>query len=257
MILDEYSKSVPSAQSTIDIFKGEWSSKLPNIEGQVITSGFADLFQDSRITLMNENFSLNGKKILELGPLEGAHTHMMAGYGASSITGVESNSRAYLKCLVVKELYELHQVNFLFGDAISYMNSCTQYYDICLASGILYHSPNPGKFIESISQISDRVFIWTHFYDESAVKSNPEVHRKFKTTSKAESKGHTFDLHKYEYGDALTWQGFCGGSENFTTWITKTDMLELLNLCGFKHQHILYEDYTHPHGPNICLYAEK
>jgi hypothetical protein len=256
-ILDEYYKKAPSYQSTVDLFINEWSSKLPDVDNIPITTGHANLFNDARITVMNEKFPLHSKKVLELGPLEGAHTYMIAKYGAKEIVAVESNSRAFLKCLIVKELYNLNTANFLLGDAIEYMSTCNKHFDICLASGILYHSQTPGKFIESISKVSDRVLLWTHFYDDASIKEKPDVLKKFKSIKQESIKGFTFDLHKYEYGEALDWKGFCGGSESFTSWITKDTLLKLLTLCGFAKVTIIFEDFNHQNGPNICLLAEK
>ena len=65
-ILDVYTKEYPSPQTTIDLFKNKWSSKLPDINGVAIESGFADLFDDSRIKLMNESYSLENKTVLIL-----------------------------------------------------------------------------------------------------------------------------------------------------------------------------------------------
>ncbi len=256
-ILDSYNKNAPSAQATIDLFKDQWSSKLPEIDGSEVKSGGAGLFDDARIKMMHEQFPLDGKNVLELGPLEGAHTYMIEHFNAADIVAVESNSNAYLKCLIVKELYHLVHTSFLFGDATEYMERCNRSFDICLASGILYHSQAPGKFIETISKISERVFIWTHFYDLDAIKKTPDVLKKFNGKSTETTLGFSYEINRYEYGEALNWEGFCGGSASFTSWITKPSMLEILDRCGYKKINILFEDYKHPNGPNICLFASK
>lgn len=102
-LLNYYSKELPNAQLLVDIFNGEWSSTLPPVNGEIISSGQAGLFDDQRIRLLNEKVPLQGKSILELGPLEGGHTYMMHTMDAAEITAVEANSRALLKCLIVKE----------------------------------------------------------------------------------------------------------------------------------------------------------
>ena len=256
-ILDQYSKHAPTPQLTVDLFAKEWSSKLPNLNNEPITSGSAELFDDARVKMMNERFPLKGKKVLELGPLEGAHTYMISKLQAEDVTAIESNSRAFLKCLIVKELYDLANTHFLLGDAIGFMSQTSRTFDICLASGILYHSQTPGKFIESISKVSKRLFLWTHFYDEAAIHKIPAVLKKFKDTKQEILKETSFTLHKYEYGEALDWSGFCGGSEAYTNWVTKDSLLKMLHLCGFAKIDIVFEDYGHQNGPNICIYAEK
>jgi len=43
---------------------------------------------------------LDGMTTLELGPLEGLHTHRFERLGAARILAIESSVEAYLKCLV-------------------------------------------------------------------------------------------------------------------------------------------------------------
>ena len=47
-----------------------------------------------------------GKTVLELGPLEGAHTYQLHQRGAN-IVAVEASKQAYLKCLITKEIVGL------------------------------------------------------------------------------------------------------------------------------------------------------
>jgi hypothetical protein len=97
-MLDFYADTEPNAQSTVDIFKGEWLSVLPG----GLNSGWADLFNVSRVAWPNSLFNISGKSVLELGPLEGGHSFALHHIGAATITAVEANSRAFLKCLIIK-----------------------------------------------------------------------------------------------------------------------------------------------------------
>src|SRR4028119_854753 len=113
-ILDSCIKVKPSPQNALDIFKGEWASCLPG-SLSVLQAGKGQLFEDSRILWSVEQVgggTIKGKKIIELGPLEAGHTYMMETLGADSITAIESNTRAYLKCLIIKELLGLKRSHF-------------------------------------------------------------------------------------------------------------------------------------------------
>jgi hypothetical protein len=255
-ILDQYWKKTPSPQQVVDIFRGEWSSKLPDIEGVTIASGHADLFHDQRIMLLNEYFPLHGKKVLELGPLEAAHTYMMHRMGAQ-ITAVEANQRAYLKCLIVKELYHLHQASFLGGDALEYMKQCKTHYDLCVASGILYHGINPPLFIEWCCHVADRVFVWTHYYDEQKMSLYPSLYDRFESIENFDYSGRSFPVWKFHYKHSLDWEGFCGGQNPYSIWLRKEDIIEIFIMQGFRQIHVFFDDLTHPLGPNICFIAEK
>ncbi|HEY9709972.1 MAG TPA: hypothetical protein V6D48_17330, partial [Oculatellaceae cyanobacterium] len=122
-ILDKYVTSVPSPQNAFDIFKGEWSSKLPE-PFAALQAGSAPLFEDPRIDWCNAQFGgFEGKTVLELGPLEAGHTYMIERLGAGEIVSIEANTRAYLKCLIVKELLELKHTRFLCGDFVEYLRT--------------------------------------------------------------------------------------------------------------------------------------
>jgi hypothetical protein len=47
-IVDQYVTSTPSMQNALDIFKGEWSSRLPGPLAQ-LRAGTTPLFEDPRI----------------------------------------------------------------------------------------------------------------------------------------------------------------------------------------------------------------
>lgn len=257
-ILDQYLKEAPSPQLLVDLFKGEWSSALPPVHGIALQSGHAGLFDDQRIRLLHEAFPLAGKSVLELGPLEAGHTYMMHQLGAASIAAVESNSRAFMKCLLVKELYHLERTRFLLGDVMKYLESAPERVDICVASGILYHMTEPARFLQLCSRVSDRLFIWTHYADPAMVNTHPVLKQKIKRQDEVQFQGYTYTEFHYEYTDALGWAGFCGGANPFCKWITKGALMDLLNIFGYTHVRVFFDDTgNHPNGPNICLLAER
>ena len=52
-----------------------------------------------------------------------SHSYMLQKAGAHSVTAIESNSRAFLKCLCVKEICNLKNVKFMLGDCVEYLQS--------------------------------------------------------------------------------------------------------------------------------------
>src|SRR5262245_33426009 len=120
-ILDSYVRAAPSPQNALDIFKGEWASLLP-APLSALRAGPLPLFDDPRISrFLSQIGGVAGKSVLELGPLEGGHSYMIDRAGASSIISVEANTRAFMKCLIVKELVGLPRVQFLCGDFVAYL----------------------------------------------------------------------------------------------------------------------------------------
>jgi len=149
-ILSAYVTARPSPQNAIDLFPGEWSSTFP-APLQDLQAGQTPLFDDPRIEWALDHFGdISGYRVLELGPLEGGHTYRLTKAGAS-VVAIEAQTRAYLKCLVAKELLGYSDATFLLGDFMSYMRDEPEQFDLCVASGVLYHMRTPVETLELIS----------------------------------------------------------------------------------------------------------
>ena len=257
-VKDFYVKGGPSPQAIVNIFAGEWSSNFPESSGVKTTPGGANLFDDARITWLSEKISgFGGLRILELGPLEAGHTYMMHERGAKSITSVEANMRSYMKCLCTKEIFGLERAHFLLGEAIAYTSASTQTFDLCVASGILYHMQSPIELLSNISARCKRLFIWTHYYDEAHLRLLEKQFEQFEPPHTLEFQGRSYQVSKRDYGKALDWPGFCGGLESTANWLTRGSLMQALRDCGFATLEINFDLPTHPNGPAIAVLATK
>ncbi|MBD3880417.1 class I SAM-dependent methyltransferase [Phormidium tenue FACHB-886] len=257
-ILDQYVTSKPSDQNALDIFKAEWASKLPEKWAR-LQAGSIDLFEDTRIAWAVQQFGgVQGRRLLELGPLEAGHTYMLERAGAASITAVEANTRAYLKCLIVKEILQLKRSRFLCGDFIEYLRGTSETFDACVASGVLYHMRNPVELLYLLTQSTDRVFIWTHYFDRSLISADPGLIPKFHLDGiPAEHKGFAHTLYRQEYQTALDYMGFCGGSMAYSHWMRRQEILDCLEFFGFGNFQINFEVPNHPNGPSFAFVASR
>jgi len=191
-----YARSIPSAQNALDIFRGDWISRLPGPLSQLPT-GTANLFDDERVH-----------------------------WFAKEIGGFEANTRAFLKCLVVKELFDLHHVSFLCGDFLEYLRHRDDTeFDLCVACGVLYHMENPAELIALL--VSRSGILAAKF---GAAKAG--THAGFEQT-----------LHRKEYGPTLYWSGFCGGTASVCQWMKREDILRCLP--------------DHRNGPAFAVTATK
>jgi Protein of unknown function (DUF1698) len=256
-ILEKYVKTTPNPQNSLDIFEGEWASKLPEVLSN-FSAGQIPLFQDARITWAATHLGgFTGQKVLELGPLEAGHTYMMEQLGAASITAVEANSRAYLKCLIIKEILGLQRSKFLLGDAIEYLKQHADQFDICVASGVLYHMENPAELIHLISQAANRVFIWTHYYDKTIIDQKSYLASRFSAGIPVNYQGFCHTTYRQEYGEALGFAGFCGGSRPFSSWMKREDVLSCLDFFGFSDISIAFDSPDHANGPCFAIAASR
>jgi len=252
-ILDLYTNQEPTPQSTIDIFKNEWSSKLPG----GLSAGSADLFNVDRIMWPHSRFDIAGKSILELGPLEGGETFALHQLGARTITAVEGNSRAFLKCLIVKELYRLDRVNFLYGDMVRYLEKTNDTFDLIFASGVLYHMTEPLKLLWLIKHHTNRCYIWTHYYDRELLKRlyGDKFNTQFGESTIVECAGYNCDAYEQYYGEAMDWEGYCGGNAPSSLWLTRKDILNFLEHIGFQKMEI-GDERVHQFGPCFSIAAQ-
>jgi hypothetical protein len=252
---DAFVNAAPSAQQTVDIFAGDWASRLP-IEG--VVSGQSGLFEDTRIAWLIERLGgVEGRTVLELGPLEGAHTTALLQAGAASVTAVEANKSAYLRCLVVKELLALDRAHFLLGDFDAYLESSDRRFDLLLASGVLYHMVDPLRTVLNLMRLSDTLFIWSHFVDRAAM---PESDRRWRPMTGEVTQrtldGETMTYHVRSYRGTEGKSGFCGGIMSRSIWLDKDELLDLLARRGFAVETAFYEP-DQPAGPSICMLARR
>ena len=256
--LGSFTSLKPDDQNSIDLFNTLWSTSIPDTHG----TGSFNGFNDERIRWLLEQLgNVEGEKILELGPLEGGHTYMLEHAGAK-VTSVEGNYGAFLRCLTVKNLLGLES-KFLLGD-FSKMEMGSTTYNTVVASGVLYHLADPISLLEALSKNTDNIFLWTHYFEEDLKKWSPlargqlrEGKWDIKSPRTQEFKGLEVRSIRQKYGKALGWRGFCGGTEAFSYWIYKKDLLTLLTKLGFRNIRINFDKVDHPNGPCFALIASK
>ncbi len=255
MDFHKFEQRAPSPQTAVDIFKGRWASDLaPVLPG--VVSGAVPLFADSdtRPRIAADRFgcdgSLAGLRVLELGPLEAAHTWRLERLGAASVVAVEANAEAYLKCLIVKELLGLH-ARFEFGDVLEYLDArladgAVGRFDLVFCSGVLYHMADPLRLIELMARSADRCFVWTHFYRDGLPDRR----------ARSESRGGfeaTYWVH--DYGETSAEGGFWGGNKPQAAWLGRDDILAAFRHFGLDDIQIAFESPDTPGGPSFAFTA--
>ncbi len=253
---DDYVDTTPTARNAVDLFAGEWVSELPG--DLASATGGLGLFDDDRITdALAILGGVENARVLELGPLEGGHTFMLEQAGAAEVLGIEANGRCYLKCLVTKEVCGLTRSRFLRGDFMAYLSETPDRFDLVLASGVLYHQREPLELLQLLARVTDRVVLWTVYYDAAQLGEHLQHHFPGKAVERKLA-GRRIALHAYEYG--TEWEGakFCGGSTPGSRWMEREDILASLHLLGFEHQVIPAKyDECHFNGPGFPVVAWK
>ncbi|MGE3803533.1 MAG: class I SAM-dependent methyltransferase [Gemmataceae bacterium] len=252
---ENYLGVAPSPQHALDLFDGEWTSRLPAPLNE-LKAGNVPLFQDHRAAWgIRELGGVAGQSVLELGPLEGGHSAMLEQAGGR-VLAVEANRRAYLRCLVTKELLGLSKARFLLGDFMPFLRDLNETFDVCWASGVLYHQVQPAELIALARQSARKLFLWTHYYDHRELAKKPSLFVRFNDAGKFEYKGFRHRLHRFEYGEGLAAKSFCGGSAAYGHWLTRDDLLACLTYFGWHSIRVGEDVPDHPNGPCLTLIAE-
>jgi hypothetical protein len=251
-----YVNSAPCAQNILDMFVGNWLSKIPQEYNLQVSPGSSNLYEDPRIlwleSLLEQGFK--NKNILELGPFEAGHSYMLSKKFAQQIDSIESNYTCFQKCLAAKEIFSLTNVNFMLGDFVKFLQKTSKQYDLIVASGVLYHMLHPLELIDLLQQKTDRLFIWTHYYDQEVIAE------KFSHFSKV--KTYTYNNFSYKaslqnYGIAKTLKAFNGGQDKSSLWLTRSSLLDFLeNKLGYNVK-INFETKDHKAGPAFALYCSR
>jgi 2-polyprenyl-3-methyl-5-hydroxy-6-metoxy-1,4-benzoquinol methylase len=124
--------------------------------------------------------NLAGKKILDLGCLEGGYSAAFAALGAAEVIGVEAREENIRRCLFVKDKLALENVRFFKGDVKDIAVDQFGDIDIVFASGILYHLDDPYTFAKNCAAIAKDFAVFdTHvaFADSTAHLCSEETKR--------------------------------------------------------------------------------
>ncbi len=222
-----------------EIFSKNWITGF-NINGKNYGGELTNLVGDERIKELKKLYDFTNKRVLELGPLEGAHTLTLSMLGAKEVVAVEGRLENFIKCCIVKNLFNLNKVKFVYGDVRDYDFSQLGKFDVVVCSGILYHLTDPSDLIKKLSAYP-RVLIWTHIADTVYPVGEDKVVNGYKG--------------KY-YIEGNNVQ--CAGLEPQSLWLYKEELLRLLNDNGFSNVNIINEgELYNIHAKAILLLASK
>jgi hypothetical protein len=259
---DIYVMSAPSVQNAIDALPG-WNHAFP--PEMKLEAGPLYMYEDPRIHWAVEQFGpLEGKRILELGPLEASHTYLLERLGAQRIEAIEANKIAFLRCLVAKEVYNLRRSYFFLGDFVKALQRHKRY-DFIIACGVLYHMEQPLLLLERMAARTDNIFIWTHYFDDSEMPRGDPRRAPFRSQKPPHDEitrvqtfhGMPMTQHLRSYYTSWKNNEYCGGAVDRHYWIEKADLIAALKALGFNDLRFTHEAPDHPNGPAMSLFARR
>jgi hypothetical protein len=198
-----------------------------------------------------------GRTVLELGPLEGAHTYLLDKLGATDIVSIEANPRAYLKCLIFKEVTGITRTQFQCGDFMQFLRVTHRKFDLAVGSGVLYHMQAPLELLGRLAATCQIVYLWTHYYDAERVPNAPHLKGRFADPVAQEFGGFTAEVHPHRYLLDRFKTDFFGGPAPYSCWLTRDTILAALKHYGFDDVTVGCEQPDHRYAPALALVARR
>jgi hypothetical protein len=249
-VFDLYVSSSPSLQNAVDAVAG-WKTSFPPRYG--LKAGFVETYNEPRIRWAIEAFgSLEGRRVLELEPLEGGHTSMLEAEGAS-VDAIEPNGLAFMRCLITKEILGLTRSTFWLGDVMRTLEDWEQRYDLIVLSRALGHLRDPLHFLELAAKRADAIYIWTRLITESP-PSDPRPVGGFQSAANHSCYG--VDVRVYENAGARGDDALADGNDNERLWLNRDDLLKALDALGFVDVR-LRRDEPNPGRPMLSILARR
>jgi SAM-dependent methyltransferase len=189
--------------------------------------------------------NLAGLRAADLGCLEGGFSLALAQRGVETL-GIEARRRNLAKARLLREHFELPNLNFELGDVKEFRRQSKGEFDIVLALGILYHLDRPMEWLKQIAETTRRVLILdTHYapaFEEERKRLDPTLPLG-PLVNMDNFQGRWFR----EYGDDADreHQLWASYSNQRSFWMTKESLLLNLLYAGFP---LVFEQHDYSAG---------
>ncbi|NJM55024.1 MAG: DUF1698 domain-containing protein [Verrucomicrobiae bacterium] len=193
------------------------------------------------MALIDAEYGLAGRRVLELGCFEGVHTVGLCQYGAD-VVAVDSRIENVVKTIVRANLFghrpDVRCVDVDSADGLATLPEV----DIVHHVGVLYHLVDPVAHLAAISRVAGTgMMLDTQI---SAVGEDTETY---------ESLGSSWPFKRYrEYGRDDVFSGMSPDSK----WLTLTTLEKVLDAVGFtKRKVVSVRDERN--GPRLLMFCAK
>jgi SAM-dependent methyltransferase len=179
--------------------------------------------------------SLAGKRLVDLGCLEGGFTIAFARLGAAEAVGIEARTISHRRCELARRLLGLSNARFVQGDVKDELARSAEGFDVVFAAGILYHVADPWTLLRAMADVCRGVaLIDTHVANPAAPSHSCSpviVERSVGTTT---WRGRTFG----EYPEASDSQSrekmiWSAWSDSMSFWPLEEDLVAMMRAAGF------------------------
>lgn len=167
---------------------------------------------------------IQGKTVLELGPLDGSMTGSILSNNPKKLISVDIGWENFHKLNAGKLAFNHDNLEIVIDDFHNVTPEKYPNIDILYAHGVLYHSSNPATILEALTKIAPKIVIGAH--------TRPK--------SKAKTKQKDIEWRCDKYPARIANERFTalGGPGSEQTFIPPEMYLDILDKCGFCVQEI-------------------
>ena len=195
------------------------------------------LAASTRVLLDALGGDLRGKRVLDVGCLEGGYTVTFARLGAREAVGLEIRETNLRRCRFLAERLRLANVRFVKGDARELSSAQLGVFDAIFAAGILYHLADPYAFLERCFEVCSDVLVldthvasergWSHGCSERMVEREWRGRRYAGREALEDMEGLPV-----EEIEALNWAAW---GHTVAFWPTEPSLVDMLRDVGFEY----------------------
>ncbi|MDI6804241.1 MAG: class I SAM-dependent methyltransferase [Bacteroidota bacterium] len=241
---EEIQKLLPFTAHRIQIKNGIWT----------IPEGGDDPYSalSTRVVIERAGRSLAGKRILDLGCLEGGYSAAFSQMGAKEVVGIEVRKANINRCLLVKQCLGLENLHFHQEDVRNVSSDRFGKFNIVFAAGILYHLDDPYTFLKNISEMTlDFALIDTHIANKTSFGhgcSSVLVEKTFESQKfiGREAREYPKGMKNAEL-EKHVWTSW-GNPTSF--WLTEESLVKMLGEVGFGYISKVYVPQGYRCGDN-------
>lgn len=211
-----------------------WVTRF-TIGGQTY-GGWYDASSDRRLAQFEQAFPIR-TRILETGSLEGGHSFCLARMSnVDEVVALEGRDYNIRKAELVRGVLGIDNVEFHLVDLESADLAQYGQFDICFNVGLLYHLPEPWIHLRRIREVTQNIFLWTHYVDPSTVNEQRNGYP-------------GWSYREFGFDDPLS------GLSADSFWPSLDALIKMLSDAGFPRIQIIEDDNGNKEGPAVTLSA--
>jgi hypothetical protein len=195
---------------------------------------------DERVKGLVEYIDIKGKKILDIGSLDGYHASQLSAYGAE-VTCSDIRPINLCKSLYRNLYHGIHSTKYMLLDAEEIHEKIKKdEFDILFMSGVFYHLKNPMDVLKNISPLFEYILLEGHVAEID--KHTPIVDHK--------------GYRGFWYNEQ-GWQDTCSGKDEKSFWLTQASLADLITECDLYIDKVIYNDNGNAIGQRICYLLRR